>query len=154
MNGVNPALLEKQLWAVHVSLIEEIAEEKRQIAQLLSRLRELSGQNSNDSKKRQAFNRTVNRHSLRSTCSSSTDDFASEEAKLAAKRDVLLSELIRYRNICSQLRARIEHQNVIFKALESTNNNNNSEIDVIHAVGMLDPDVGRETIQEDFDTRF
>lgn len=41
-DAVNPALLEKQLWAIHTSLTEEITDEKRQVARLLTILREVA----------------------------------------------------------------------------------------------------------------
>uniref|UniRef100_A0A914GRI4 Uncharacterized protein n=1 Tax=Globodera rostochiensis TaxID=31243 RepID=A0A914GRI4_GLORO len=143
----NFVLLEKQLLAVQTTLREEIAEEKRQIAHLLSVLRELRNrlpeeeQNKMNSSQRQMCDETQKNNSLMSSENDGTstaedkqqqnlDGGDSEEnAKWEemcraeeARRDRLLGELIRYRKICAQLRARLEHDTVLINLLQQQEN--------------------------------
>ncbi|KAI3420333.1 RalA-binding protein 1 [Globodera pallida] len=143
----NFGLLEKQLLAVQTNLREEIAEEKRQIAHLLSVLRELRNklpeeeQNKMNSSQRQMCDETQKNNSLMSSQNDGTstaedkqqqnwDGGDSEEnAKWEelcraeeARRDRLLGELIRYRKICAQLRARLEHDTMLINLLQQQEN--------------------------------
>lgn len=103
--------LEKQLLAVHTTLTEEIAEEKRKIAQLLSRLRQLHSQLSPEALQQLAALRQQSRPA--SAASGEQEECRREEAK----RDGQLEEIARLRDLCAELRARLEHDTVIFQSI-------------------------------------
>jgi len=138
---VSPALLEKQLLAVQHSLREEIAEEKRKVGQLLSRLRELNGgvgaPPSPASAPRNGFH-----HQPSASVSSSVSGYSVEGAERQCeveekRKEELLAEVIHLRHLCAQLRARLEQESVALKtammmqqpstATNNTSNNNAGE---------------------------
>ncbi|KAL3072698.1 hypothetical protein niasHS_017672 [Heterodera schachtii] len=130
-------LLEKQLLAVQTTLRDEIAEEKRLIAQLLSILRELHSklpeeeQNKMSESQRQKYADENHKNSLNAPknedgpFAQNLDKESEEDGKWGEwckaeehRRDRLLGELIRYRKICSQLRARLEHDTALIALLQ------------------------------------
>jgi RalA-binding protein 1 len=109
-NGINPAFLEKQLLAVQMAVKEEIAEEKRKIAQLLSRLRELHSKLPPEALENLAAMRREAQQKAEVESVTSVDCGREE-----ARRDELQDEVIRLRDLCAELRARLEHDTVLLK---------------------------------------
>ncbi|KAI1714454.1 rhoGAP domain-containing protein [Ditylenchus destructor] len=107
---ISPALLEKQLIAVQSSLQEEISMEKRAIACLLTRLREIHAQLPPHLRhQRKPSNEDQG----------NTEKNKAQEALLESRRDELVLEVARLRNLCATLRAQLERDTVL---LDSLNN--------------------------------
>jgi len=124
VTALNSALLEKQLLAVQQCLKEEVVEEKRKIALLLSQLRDINGQASPATPKpipvHTREDSPINMQRIVPEPSAeqpSNDDLEANERI----RDDLLSEIIRLRNLCAQLRARLEQDMVALKNMSISN---------------------------------
>lgn len=115
-----PAYFEKQLLALHTSLKLEVEEEKRKITQLLGNLRYVRSLIPEET-----LISIDSQHKSTSSTESNLPDTPTknnqELNELEKRRDELLAEVSKYRDLCGQLRARLEQYNMLLSVAHAKN---------------------------------
>uniref|UniRef100_A0A1I7RVA6 Mediator of RNA polymerase II transcription subunit 9 n=1 Tax=Bursaphelenchus xylophilus TaxID=6326 RepID=A0A1I7RVA6_BURXY len=112
----SPTFLEKQLLALHISLKLEVDEEKRKVTQLLGVLRQVRSLLPEDALRSFDANHAKNQLSDLQT---PTDPMNQHDlTEMEQKRDELLAEIAKYRDLCGLLRARLEQYNLLLSSAQ------------------------------------
>ncbi|KAI6178513.1 RalA-binding protein 1 [Aphelenchoides besseyi] len=144
-NQPPPAFVEKQLIASHTSLEAEITEEKRNAANLLSRLREIK--KSLPPEALEALEKSSSVYPSNNANEISTLNAEYEE--LDEQKTKLLAEVAKYRDLCAQLRARLEHYTVILNTVRHAKNGEEIVAGCLSVGGVVPMESAQSTIPED-----